>query len=350
MGVILREKKLKGGKKSLYLEYNFNGTRKYEVLNIHLTSDKEANKEKIRVAKAIRAQREQDIILGQFNLPDYKKQKLDFVKYYKQQVDKRPPDRPAWQNSYTKLETFTGGTITFAEITNEWIEKYQLFLITEVSQNTAYHYYANFKYVINQAIREKIITENPCLLVKNLKKADVKREYLDIEEIELLRDTECTSPEVKMAFLFACFTGLRLSDIYNLKWGNIKGDTIEYKQKKTGRNEYLNLTETAKAILEKKRLGFNIIPLSTINVFNLPTKSPLSSIIRKWIKKSKLNKRITFHCARHTFATLALTNKVDLYTVSKLLGHKDITTTQIYAKIIDAKKKEAVNLIPKLMV
>lgn len=354
MKINLREKKLKRGRKSLFLDFFINGKRKYEYLNITLEKENENNKhdnaEKRRFAGVVRAQREQEILLGQFNIPDYKKRKLDLVQYYKKHLDKRSKDRSSWVNSYTKLKRFSKGSISFGEISTEWIENYQKFLLSEVAATTAYHYYSNFKYVIYQAIREKIIFENPCMLVKNLKKPDVKRDYLTIEEIQLLRDTECPNHEVKMAFLFSCFTGLRLSDVYNLKWENIKGDVIEYKQKKTERFEYLDLSETAKDILSRKRIDKNIIPLPTMRVFKIPTKSPLSHNIRRWVKISKINKHITFHSARHTFATLALTNGADLYTVSKLLGHKDITTTQIYAKIVDEKKKEAVKLIPKISV
>lgn len=354
MKVNLREKKLKHGRKSLFLDFFIYGHRTIEYLNIHIEKEngnnKHENVEKRRVAEMVRAQREYEILRGQYNVPDYKKRKLDLVQYYKKQVDKRSKDRSTWHNSYSKLNRFSKGSISFGDITPEWIEQYQQFLLSEVAGTTAYHYYANFKYVVYHAMKEKIITENPCVLVKNLKKPDVKRDYLLLEEIQILSNTECPNPEVKQAFLFSCFTGLRLSDIYNLKWENIKSDVIEYRQKKTERNEYLDLPETAKDILSKKRIEKNIFPMPNMKIFKIPTISPLSNNIRRWVKESKINKRITFHSARHTFATLCLTNGVDLYTVSKLLGHKDITTTQIYAKIVDAKKKEAVKLIPKISV
>ena len=70
--------------------------------------------------------------------------------------------------------------------------------------------------------------------------------------------------------------------------------------------------------------------------------------ISKWVAKAGIDKHITFHCARHTFATMLLTLGTDLYTVSKLLGHRQIQTTQIYAKIVDEKRRDAVRRIPPL--
>ena len=81
--------------------------------------------------------------------------------------------------------------------------------------------------------------------------------------------------------------------------------------------------------------------------FNI-AESTITKRLAKWINTANITKRITFHCARHTFATLLLTFGTDIYTVSKLLGHRNITTTQVYAKIIDTKKQTAVETIPKL--
>jgi integrase len=158
-----------------------------------------------------------------------------------------------------------------------------------------------------------------------------------------LDNTHLGNNEVKDAFIFSCFTGLRYSDILNLKWQNIINNKIEFRQQKTGGVEYLPLSQTAKKILETK------LPYRKDEfVFHLPQKPVIWEHIKNWVKKAEINKRVSFHTARHTFATLSLTMGTDLYTVSKLLGHKSISTTQVYAKIVDAKKVEAINKLPKL--
>ena len=99
--------------------------------------------------------------------------------------------------------------------------------------------------------------------------------------------------------------------------------------------------------------AFNISALwlltGEVVFYDLPKYlSVINSGLKRWAKAAEIDKNISFHTARHTFATMLLTLDVDLYTVSKLLGHKDIKTTQIYAKIIDKKKQDAVNKIPQL--
>ena len=84
-------------------------------------------------------------------------------------------------------------------------------------------------------------------------------------------------------------------------------------------------------------------------IFTLPSSdATISYHIKKWVKAAHINKKISFHCSRHTFATMMLSLGADLYTVSKLLGHANITTTQIYGKIIDKKKTEAVSLVDEI--
>jgi site-specific recombinase XerD len=210
---------------------------------------------------------------------------------------------------------------------------------------TAYHYYSNLKFALNKAVKEKYINSNPCNLVDNLKKPETKREFLILEEIKKLVDTQCSNQEVKDAFLFSCFTGLRYSDVKNLSWKNIKDGKIEFTQQKTKSIEYLPISRTASTILDRK-IESKID--DSERIFKMPEKRTAWDHIKKWVKDAGIDKNVSFHTARHSFATLALTQGIDLYTVSKLLGHKDISTTQVYAKIIDSKKQEAIEKLPRL--
>ncbi|MEP7218966.1 MAG: site-specific integrase, partial [Bacteroidota bacterium] len=114
-----------------------------------------------------------------------------------------------------------------------------------------------------------------------------------------------------------------------------------YRQKKTSRVEYLPLSAQA-----QKYLGKPGEPGKC--VFDLPTHAPVYHALTKWAQVAGVTKPISFHVSRHTFATLALTFGADLYTVSKLLGHASVKTTEIYGQIVDEKKRAAVELIPEL--
>ena len=167
-----------------------------------------------------------------------------------------------------------------------------------------------------------------------------------------LANTKCINDDIKRAFLFACFTGLRFSDLGNLTWEMIHFDGKRYKlafrQKKTRGYEYFPLPETAIKLLFNNQ--DNIINLPHNRVFKVHDLNWYNKVLKKWAREAGINKHMSSHVGRHTFATLALSQGVDIYTVSKLLGHKSLNHTQIYAKIIDEKKNEAVDLLPKIEV
>lgn len=162
--------------------------------------------------------------------------------------------------------------------------------------------------------------------------------------MKTLAAAKCPNEQVKAAFLFSCFCGLRLSDIEGLTWSAIcqDGNTwrLEIRMQKTRQLIYLPLSDAARRYIpERGEKG----PESL--VFDLPKRVTTQCDIRTWVKRAGITKNISFHCARHTFATLALTQGADLYSISKLLGHTNIATTQIYAAIIDQRKQEAANLL-----
>jgi integrase len=140
-----------------------------------------------------------------------------------------------------------------------------------------------------------------------------------------------------------------LSDVEKLKWGDIKDNKIHFRQKKTSGFEYLDLHETALKIM-KSTLASNEFPMPERTIFDLGGKSHVNAHMKEWVKESGINKKITFHSSRHTFATSLLTHGNDLYTVSKLLGHKNVSTTQVYAKVVDELKKKAVESLPSIQI
>lgn len=196
------------------------------------------------------------------------------------------------------------------------------------------------KTILHKAKLDGILTTLPDFSGLVPSKVAGERCYLTMEELRSLVATPC-EPRVSYPFLFACFTGLRLSDIRNLKWADIRNGVIFLRQHKTGEFVQVPVGKNAQKFLRKN---------DSDRVFHdFPTCEEWHNRkIREWAKAAGLTKRISFHVSRHTFATLTLSNGADLFTVSKLLGHTKITTTQIYAKVLDEGRKKAVDAIPEI--
>jgi len=347
MTVKLRKRKLASGNVSLYLDIYQSGKRGYEFLGLYLTKDKTASKETLKLAQNIQAKRQVEIQHSEHGFVPHFKKKANFVDYFERLAQGKPKGEKAWNNTLKHLQAFTSGRIQFSAVTDDWLETFKTYLLTKVSQNTAHSYFSKVKAALKQAVKDKIIVSNPCDLVSQIKRQDTERTFLKLTEIERLAQTTCRDHEVKRAFLFSCFTGLRLSDIRALQWQQINGDTLEFRQRKTKGFEYLHLSAMASQILID-RPNPKILTMQNTNIFNIRSETHLSKVLKRWCKDAGINKRVSFHTARHTFATLALTWGVDLYTVSKLLGHKTIQATQIYAKIVDEKKKAAMEMLPTI--
>jgi integrase len=173
-------------------------------------------------------------------------------------------------------------------------------------------------------------------------KTEVHKEFLTLPELKALKNTACENGQTKNAFLFSCFTGLRYRDIESLHFEDIREGYLHFRQQKTKGYERIKLSQNALEIISRQRE----INGGEGTVFRLLFSTTTQKHINQWVEDAGINKHITWHSGRHTFATLALTHDIDLYTVSKLLGHKEIKTTQIYAKLVDKKKDEAIDKLP----
>lgn len=226
-----------------------------------------------------------------------------------------------------------------------------------LAKSTAKLYYNTFICALGAAESDGLII-NPARRVKAEDKKVIKgegaqREFLTAEELGRMETTLMRNEETKRAFLFACYTGLRISDICSLTYGDIKQE-----QAATGQRIYIvrkTMVKTRRVVsvpLSKKALSYLPADFSQkskdTKVFNLPTVGAVNDSLKTWAKDAKVDKVVTFHTSRHTFATLALTLGVDVFTTSKLLGHQNVRTTQIYAEVIDAKKEQAISLFDTL--
>ena len=354
--VRLRQKKLANGNISLYLDIYRNGMRSYEFLRLYLIPeiDKNAklrNKETLRLAEAIKIERIAELQKNAFGFSVTKsKTKLtEYIRDYLAQKDTGTAS--TYRNVLIRVEDYFGDSFILERITENDVKDFFSYIAhtpnhnkngNVLSKTTVNLYCSIFRTFLNQAARDGIVPYNLAKTASMVKKTESVRQYLTIEELQRLTKTDLTKP-CRRAFIFSCLTGLRKSDIQRLTWGDIveqDGFTrIIFRQKKTRNLEYLDISEQARQIIgERKGATDSVFPKFQ------PTKT--TKIIRKWAQTVGIDKPLTFHSARHTFAVMMLTVGVDLYTTSKLLGHRDIKTTQIYAKIVDKKKQEAIAKIP----
>jgi len=346
----LRKKKIGNNKFSLYLDYYFEGQRKCKFLKMYLVKDSPHNKEILRLAESIRAMKEIEARSIQYGFVPESKSKVNIVDYlFNVSKEKNFSSRCLTRSCSNWIKKFDKGNRNVAAIDEDWLKHFEMFLIGKVRPNSLVNYFNVLKIALNAAVKDKIILNSPFTYYKlRTKKTEGNKQYLTFEEVKKLSETDCDNPEIKRAFLFACFSGMRISDIRKLTWNNVGESELTFTQQKTGRKMILPLSDTSKYLLNLK--VNNIIDLNDNKVFSLPTSPTIHKFIDIWMKRAGINKHITTHCGRHTFATLSITQGVDLYTISKLLGHTNTNMTQLYAKIIDQKKIDAVNKLPQLKI
>lgn len=366
----IRFKSLANGNLSIYLDQYKDGKRSYEFLKLYLVPEvndtaKAQNANTLQAANAIKAQRLIELAndsAGLANTAHRSKMLLkDWMELYRQRKAKT-----GRSDSYSKqiekatkyLIAYKGEKVEMRQIDKEYCRGFILYLRTirkadgqPLNDYTSHCYYKAFNCALNMAVRDDVIPFNPFTKISSDEKIQMPestREYLTVEEVKTLIRTDCKHEGVKRAFLFSCFCGLRHSDVEALTWGNLEKDgdgaILRIVVKKTNKPLILPLSSAALRWLPERGEAN-----PTDRVFAMPkAENYYNILLKRWAKDAGISKVVTFHVARHTFATMELTAGADLYTTSKLLGHTQIKTTQIYAKIVDKKKAEAVNLVSNL--
>lgn len=348
--VKLRRRTLPSGNESLSLDIYHGGVRTYEYLKLYLVkengrNDKEQNRQTLALAEAICAKRLVEVRNGQYGFKTT--QAIALRDYVQRIIDTK---KGSTQRRYDALNNILQGycqpSMMLADITPAWFTGFLTHLEKQgYARNTLAVYVATMRYIINQACREGLLSSNPIAGVKGIGYEETNRVYLTVEEVRLLAKTPCDNDVTKRAFLFGCLTGLRNCDIRSLTWADVHeqdGYTrIIFRQAKTKGQEYLDISKQAVALMGER--GSDDAP-----VFPLMHWSSVRKHLTAWGKRAKINKHVTFHSSRHTFAVMML-GVTDIYTVSKLLGHRELSTTQVYAHVLDKAKREAVDNIPDIL-
>jgi integrase len=330
--------------------------RNSQVKKIKLTEiEKHHNKETYALAQAIRAQRQLSVQKGSYGFLSDEKVNTNFIEYFEALANKRKgSNSDNWLSALHYLKDFAGGgIIRFKDLNENFGNDFKEYLLTvpsrkskrvSLSQNSAVSYFNKFKAALKQAHKESYLEDDLNKRIETIKHAETERHFLTFDELQMLARTECASPVLKRAALFSALTGLRFSDIQKLVWsevhyGSDDGHYIRFRQQKTKGVETLPISEQAAALLGEPPIEIDQ------PVFVGLDYSLTQSVLPKWLKASGLKKQFSFHGFRHTYATLLLSKGIDLYTISKMLGHREIKTTQVYAKIIDKQKRNAADTI-----
>lgn len=358
--VRLRKKKLTNGNQSLYLDIWHDGKRTYEFLKLYVVAAKapahrNANKENLLLAESIRAKKQIFLKNKQYGFQMEYQMEMNFIDYFKKLTDEKliaNQNYGNWDSTYKHIVNYAGVVVLFKDVDLDFVKGFKEHMQYKAKsksnnllfRNTQHSYYNKFRCALRKAHRDGLIPHNPATAIEGVSSETTYREYLAINEVRKLVQTDCKYEVLKKAFLFCCLTGLRCSDANKMVWKDVHEEEhcyrVKFRQQKTGGMEYLDINDQAYALMGEQGLMDErvFVGLRYSAYHNLELK--------RWVMNAGIQKDITFHCSRHNFAVMQLEMGTEIYTVSKLLGHTHLKTTEVYAKIVDSKKREAMMNIP----
>lgn len=284
----------------------------------------------------------------------------DFIKYFDDIIYKRHPNSSDaiivnWCRVGELLRIYSEGKpLPFKNISVRVLEDIKMFLLRAplggrkkgtISRNTASTYFSIVKAGLKQAFIDEFLTVDMSAKVKGIPTEDKVRATLSLEEVKRLAETPCENEVLRRASFFSILTGLRHIDISKLKWKYFSqtsngGWRIDLSQIKTKKDAYLPISDQALSLCGEHPEDEELLVFA-----GLQKASWISKPLRRWVEAAGIKKHITFHCFRHSYATLQLELGTDIYTIKSMLGHTNVKTTQIYTHIVDSAKVKAANTI-----
>ena len=378
MKVTLRERKIKNNQRSLYLDFyppiivDGKPTRR-DFLKLYVydkprdETQREHNKETRMLAGNIRAKKQLEFQANPHGFTTTRTGAKDFIAFLRDYISTRRNKSESIHESWRSVELhfvdFCGEPCPFNKIDKEFVEGFRDFLLTTLPYKTkrsldlansrskspkktlapssAKMYYERFTTVVKEAYRKHHLSSDPTADVETIKRKTPKRDFFTLDELQSLVQTKCNIPDdFRRASFFSALTGLRHIDIRTLTWANVRGSAksgfyLDFLINKTEQQDFMPISEEARELLGKAGAqNENVFPGMRYN-------GNTNYWLEKWTKAAGIERRITFHAFRRTFATGQITLGTDLYTVQKMLGHADIRMTQLYAHLVDSKKREA---------
>ena len=359
--VTVRQRKLAKDKVSLYLDYypairhpRTGRLTRREYLGIYIYANpterfqQEYNRSMMKKAELIKCRRTESVINEQFGFLDRAKGRESFLDYFEKQMQENEYGYN-WQTAFGHFKDYCGGSCCFDNITVDYCQKFLAYLMSEkcarngkrMMASSANNCLCKLKAVLRIAFDDGKLKENVATKLEKAENDSTPREFLTLQEVKRLDATPCKSEVLRRAALFSVLTGLRISDIIRLKWDNIEpsadgGWMLHFRSKKLIRRA---------SCLSATRQWSCVVSGVKGRCSRTSPQGIVSYHLKGWLKAAGITKHITFHCFRHTFATLQLAAGTDIYTISKLLTHSDVTTTQVYTDVVSSLKRDATNKI-----
>lgn len=358
--VVLRERELNSGNISLYLDTYREGERSYEFLKLYITKartplERQTNKETMALAEQIRTERERELNHAEHGIISNSKKKVSFFTFTDNYIATyQKKDIKMIRGAVQRFRDFLAEsrqkvnqkTLKISQLDKVMMLDFIDYLDSRSTGEGAHSYYQRFKKILRRALDEGLINRMPTDGVSlEPKDKDLRKDVLTNDEIAQIAQTECQNDEIKRAFLFCCVTGLRWCDVNELTFKSIdlKAERMTISQLKTDKGVTVDLNRTALKLIGEEQD-------SDVNVFQLPSQTACNKTLKALVKRAGINKHITWHCARHSFAVNLLTirgdNKPDIKTVSATLGHTSLKHTEKYTRLVDEVRKSAINALP----
>lgn len=360
----------KSGKMAGKPKIKVHHARRKESLNLYLTAkprtpiEREQNNETLRLAERIRFEREQEMKEERQGYRLRRERRVNFFGYFKAYVDNyTKKDVRIMKAAFSRFVSFLNETpeyarlgkeITPQQLTKEMMEDFTEYLKARSRGGGAHCIYAHFKKVVNRALDEGLILKNPCkgIVIKydgNVLRKDVLS--LDEEKTLMATHYEHEKPNVRRAFIFCLYCGVRFCDVKDLTFANVDyaNKLLRFEQNKTKGHSansgvIIPLNEWLLRLVGKPADGQTMESV----IFPLPCYSTCIKELRKWVEAAGIKKHITWHCARHSFAVNILNNGANIKTLASLLGHSGLNNTEKYTRAIDSLKQEAINSLPAI--
>lgn len=344
--------------------------RRKETLNLYLIAnprtpiERDTNKQTLLLAKKIRAEREQELLEDKEGYRLKKDRKINFLEYFQTYIDNyTKKDVRMLKMAKNRFLDFLNDTPEYAKFAQilkpEQLNKDMMLAFTEYLQSRskgegAKSIYQRFKKVIYYAIEHDILIKNPCLGI-SLKVDDniLRKDILSLDEEQRLISThyEGENPNIRKAFILCLYCGLRFCDVRDLTFSNVDyaNKLLRFEQNKTKGH---SANSGVVIPLNDGLLRLIGEPTETQTkdslIFPLPSYTMCSKALKRWVKRANINKHISWHCARHSFAVNILNNGANIKTVASLLGHSGLRHTEKYTRAVDKLKEDAINSLPTL--
>ena len=350
------------GKPKVHIKHN----RRKENLQLYLIAkprtpvERQQNKETLELAAKIRAEREQQFKESMLGYRLKKDRNINFLDYYEAYIDSyTKKDLRMIKIALNRFKDFLKEHYPLYEfsikpdlITKEMMERFVEYLQSRSVGEGAKSIYQRFKKVVRYAIDHEVMLKDPCKgVVCKVDDQVLRKDVLSMDEIQALIQChyENENPNVRRAFILCLYCGLRFCDVKDLTYKNVDytNRLLKFEQNKTkGHSAHSGVIIPLNDGL-LSLIGEAPKDLSS-SIFNLPSYESCSKSVKRWVKRAGINKHISWHCARHSFAVNILNNGANIKTVASLLGHSGLRHTEKYTRAVDKLKSEAINSLTEL--